>query len=225
VATTVRLYQRLDSRHSYRLIPVKFSRNGSPIADPHATAFYLRYRANGKRPCIPAGSDVLEANNQRKVIEARLATGEAIPTTAGAAATAVAAATRRKVIATEAAEYIERIRKSKKYKMYKGYKDAVDLFLSTCKKTYFDELTRDDMIAFRGALNSKYACSVFCINDSKKPFAIPSQMVAIRLQLRVKFPLLYLPFIEGNLLLTLFRGFPIQWRENISDECIGRRVV
>jgi hypothetical protein len=142
VATTIRLYQRLDSTQSYRLIPVKLSRNGSPIADPHATSFYLRYRANGKRHCTPAGSDVLEANNQRKVLEARLTTGEAIP------ATSKAAATGRKVIATEAAEYIERTRKSKKDKTYKGYKDAVELFLATCKKTNLDELTRDDMPAF-----------------------------------------------------------------------------
>jgi hypothetical protein len=85
---------------------------------------------------------VLEANNQRKVLEARLATGEAIP------ATSKAAATGRKVIATEAAEYIERTRKSKKDKTYKGYKDAVELFLATCKKTNLDELTRDDMPAF-----------------------------------------------------------------------------
>lgn len=157
MATTIRLYQRLDSTQGYRLIPVKFSRNGLPVADPRATAFYLRYRANGKRPCTPAGSDVLEANNQRKVLEARLATGEVIPTTVGAAATAIAAAIGRKVIATEAAEYIERTRKSKKYKTYKSYKDAVELFLSTCKKTYLDELTRDDMIALTEVLKANYA--------------------------------------------------------------------
>jgi integrase len=158
MATAIRLYQRLDSTQGYRLTLVKYSRNGSPIADLHATSFYLRYRPKGgRRVCLPAGGDVLEADNKRKVLDARLATGAPIPTTAEAAATAVAAVNGRKVIATEAAEYIERTRKSKKYKTYKGYKDAVELFISMCTKTYFDELTRDDMIAFKAVLKSKYA--------------------------------------------------------------------
>jgi hypothetical protein len=157
MATAIRLYQRLDSTQGYRLILVEYSRNGSPIAHPHATAFYLRYRLNGRCICLPAGSDVLEADNKRKVLEARVATGSPIPATAEAAATTVAAVNGRKVITTEAAEYVERTRKSKKYKTYKGYKDAVELFLTTCKKTYLDELTRDDMIALKEVLKSKYA--------------------------------------------------------------------
>lgn len=158
MATAIRLYQRLDSTQGYRLILVKYSRNGSPIADPHATAFYLRYRPKGgRRVCLPAGGDVLEADNQRKVLEARMATSSLIPATAEAAATSVAAVNGRKVMTTEAAEYVERTRKSKKYKTCKGYKDAVELFLSTCKKTYLDELTRDDMIALKEVLKSKYA--------------------------------------------------------------------
>jgi hypothetical protein len=154
MATAIRLYQRLDSTQGYRLNLVKYSRNGSPIADPHATAFYLRYRPKGgRRVCLPAGGDVLEADNQRKVLEARMATSSLIPATAEAAATSVAAVNGRKVMTTEAAEYVERTRKSKKYKTCKGYKDAVELFLSTCKKTYLDELTRDDMIALSDASN------------------------------------------------------------------------
>lgn len=153
----IRLYQRLDSTQGYRLIRVKYSRNGSPIADLHATTFYLRYRPEGgQRRCLPVGGDVLEADNRRKVLEARLVNGEEILTTASAAGTRITAHN-RKVLATEAAEYIERTRKSKKYKTYKGYKDAVELFLSTCKKTYLDELTRDDMIALKQVLKSKYA--------------------------------------------------------------------
>lgn len=158
MATAIRLYQRLDSKQGYRLTLVKYSRNGSPIADPHATAFYLRYRPKGgRRICLPAGSDALEADNQRKVLEARLATGTPIPTTAKAAATEMPAASDRKVIATEAAAYIERTRRSKKYKTYKAYKDAVELFLSTCEKKYLDELTRDDMITLKQVLQSRYA--------------------------------------------------------------------
>jgi integrase len=154
VATRIVLYQRLNKAGGYALIPVEYSRNGSPAADKGATAFYLRFRAGGKRFCIPAGSSVVEADAQRKVLEARYATSEVIPTTAP---TNTIASTDRKVISTEAAEYIERTRKSKKPKTYKGYKDAVAFFISTCKKKYLDELTRDDMIAFKQILISKYA--------------------------------------------------------------------
>jgi hypothetical protein len=41
MATSVRLYQRLNTE-GFPLIPVPHSRNGSPIADKNATAFYLR---------------------------------------------------------------------------------------------------------------------------------------------------------------------------------------
>ncbi len=158
MATTIRLYQRLDSTQSYRLVPVKYSRNGLPIADPHATTFYLRYRLkSGRRVCQPAGGHVLEADNQRKVLEARLVDGGVIPVAPDPAPPPVVQALDRKTIKTEAAEYIERTRKSKKPTTYKGYKDAVELFLSICKKVHLDELTRDDMIAFKEALKSKYA--------------------------------------------------------------------
>jgi hypothetical protein len=44
MATRIKLYQRLNKKAGYGLIPVVYSRNGSPIADKNATAFYLRYR-------------------------------------------------------------------------------------------------------------------------------------------------------------------------------------
>ncbi|HZU42973.1 MAG TPA: site-specific integrase [Terriglobales bacterium] len=157
MTTAIRLHQRLDSKHRYRRIRVDYSRNGSPVAHPHATRFYLLGRLNGRRICLPAGSDVLEADNKRKVLEARLATGAQIPTTMETAATEVPAASERKLIVTEAAAYIERTRRSKKYKTYMGYKDAVELFLSTCKKEYLDELTRDDMITLKQVLQSRFA--------------------------------------------------------------------
>jgi hypothetical protein len=48
VATRIVLYQRLNKAGGYALIPVEYSRNGSPAADKRATAFYLRFRAGGK---------------------------------------------------------------------------------------------------------------------------------------------------------------------------------
>jgi hypothetical protein len=60
MATSVRLYQRLNTE-GFPLIPVPYSRNGSPIADKNATTFYLRYRAAASATGIPAGANVLEA--------------------------------------------------------------------------------------------------------------------------------------------------------------------
>jgi integrase/recombinase XerD len=145
--TPIQLYQRLDAAHGHNLIPVKRSRNGSPIADPHATAFYLRFREDGKRRCIPAGTDVIEADNQRKGREAR---GRFVP------ASDEAPARPRKIIRAEAEAYIERTRDGKKPRTYTAYRDSVNLFVSTCKKVYLDELTRDDMLAFKTMLAGRY---------------------------------------------------------------------
>lgn len=78
MATRIVLYRRLNKGGRYALIPVEYSRNGSPVAEKRATAFYLRFRAGGKRFCIPAGSNVLEADAQRKVLEGRYATSDRV---------------------------------------------------------------------------------------------------------------------------------------------------
>jgi hypothetical protein len=126
--TPIQLYQRLDAQHKHNLIPVKRSRNGSPIAGPHATTFYLRFREDGKRRCVPAGADVLEADNLRKSLEAR---------------------------GTSAA-YIERTKNGKKPRTHVAYRDSVNLFVATCKKVYLDELTRADLLAFKTMLAGRY---------------------------------------------------------------------
>jgi integrase len=146
-ATPIQLYQRLDAAHGHNLIAVKRSRNGSPIADPHATAFYLRFRQDGKRHCVPAGADVIGADNQRKAMEARgtfVAASDEAPTRP------------RKVIRDEAEAYIERTRDGKKPRTYTAYRDSVNLFLASCKKTYLDELTRDDMLCYKTMLAGRY---------------------------------------------------------------------
>ncbi len=144
MATRVMLYQRLNKTGGYAFVPVEYSRNGSPIAHRNATSFYLRYRADGKRHCVPAGANVLEADAQRKVLEARLLKGVQVTTP-------LADKTDRKRLAIEAEDYIERS-KQKARKTYNGYKNAVNLFLASCKKTYLDEITRDDMLDFKACL-------------------------------------------------------------------------
>jgi hypothetical protein len=50
-------------------------------------------------------------------------------------------------VAQAARDYIERS-KQKSRKTYLGYRAAVNLFVASCKKTYFDEICRDDLLDF-----------------------------------------------------------------------------
>ncbi|HXA57304.1 MAG TPA: hypothetical protein VNU84_07680 [Candidatus Acidoferrum sp.] len=64
MATTIPLYQRLDSTEGHRLVRVLYSCNGLPIADTHATAFNLRYGLKGgRRICLAVGSNALDTDN------------------------------------------------------------------------------------------------------------------------------------------------------------------
>lgn len=66
-------------------------------------------------------------------------------------ASVVPATVPRKTIAEAAREYIERSRQ-KSHKTFIGYRTAVNLFVQSCKKTYFDEIRRDDMLDYLSIL-------------------------------------------------------------------------
>jgi integrase len=60
----------------------------------------------------------------------------------------------RKRVIEAAREYIGRS-KQKSRKTYLGYRTAVNLFLASCKKTYFDQICRDDMLDFLHDLRTR----------------------------------------------------------------------
>jgi hypothetical protein len=60
----------------------------------------------------------------------------------------------RKRVAEAAREYIERS-KQKSRRTYLGYRVAVNLFVASCKKTYFDQICRDDMLDFLHDLRTR----------------------------------------------------------------------
>src|SRR5260370_23052546 len=66
----------------------------------------------------------------------------------------LAATTPRKTLVEASREYIERS-KQKSRKTYLGYRTAVNLFVASCKKTYFDEICRDDMLDFLHDLRTR----------------------------------------------------------------------
>src|SRR5271166_6606203 len=136
----------------FPFVNVQFSKNHRPIAIEGAT-YYLRPTSGGKRTPIKIGKDVGAAHTAliqmenghplESVAESYPAPPHCIPTHAP----------RKRVIET-AREYIERS-KQKSRKTYLGYRTAVNLFLASCRKTYFDQICRDDMLDFLHDLRTR----------------------------------------------------------------------
>ena len=136
----------------FPFVNVQFSKNHRPIAIEGAT-YYLRPTSGGKRTPIKIGKDVGAAHTAliqmenghplESVAESYPAPPHSIPTHAP----------RKRVIET-AREYIERS-KQKSRKTYLGYRTAVNLFLVSCRKTYFDQICRDDMLDFLHDLRTR----------------------------------------------------------------------
>ncbi len=127
-------------------MPVEFGKNHRPIPIEGAT-YYLRPSCGNRRP-INVGKDVtaaytalLNANDDKlpeRTVPQRPARPPIGDLTSGT----------RKTLEQAAIEYIERS-KDKSRKTYIGYRSACGLFLASCKKTYFDEIRRDDMRDYR----------------------------------------------------------------------------
>jgi integrase len=149
MATQFKLYQRLNTA-GYPIVKVPYSRNGNPVRDNRATTYYVRYMVGAKRRCDSVGRDLLEAENQRKRMDARSFSGM-IPAVGNRSKNLSSKPAAKRRIADEAAIYIERFRQ-KARKTYLGYKLAVNLFVASCKKTHLEELARDDMLDFKEEL-------------------------------------------------------------------------
>jgi hypothetical protein len=52
-------------------------------------------------------------------------------------------------------------------KTYLGYRNAVNLFVTSCKKIYFDQIRRDDMLDFLYYLRTRVS------RETGKPMASP----------------------------------------------------
>ncbi|MGC2531235.1 MAG: hypothetical protein WA639_26110, partial [Candidatus Acidiferrum sp.] len=136
----------------FPFVNVQFSKNHRPTAIEGAT-YYLRPSSGGKRTPIKIGKDVGAAHTAliqmengsplKCVAESYAAPPHSTPTYAP-----------RKRIIEAAREYIERS-KQKSRKTYLGYRTAVNLFLASCRKTYFDQICRDDMLDFLHDLRTR----------------------------------------------------------------------
>lgn len=130
-----------------RYVRVLYSKNHRPIAVDRAT-YYLR-PGSGDRTPIRVGKDLDIAFAEQLNFEKGQSSRPVIRTNV----TPIAAA---RLTLSEAAErYITRSRQMRP-KTYNGYRNAVNLFTASCKKTYFDEISRDDLLDFKYFLQRHY---------------------------------------------------------------------
>jgi len=138
----------------FPFVNVQFSKNHRPIPIERAT-YYLRPCNSGKRTPIGVGKDVAVAHTAL----IRMEDGQPLECIAALHAgppSSIPTAALRRRVAEGARDYIERS-KQKSRKTYLGYRVAVNLFVASCKKTYFDQICRDDMLDFLHDLRTRPA--------------------------------------------------------------------
>jgi integrase len=136
----------------FPFVNVQFSKNHRPIPIEGAT-YYLRPSNSGKRTPIHIGKDVAVAHTA--LITMDYGQQHKRPNVVRVdPPSMLAATTSPKTLVEAAREYIERS-KQKSRKTYLGYRTAVNLFVASCKKTYFDQICRDDMLDFLHDLRTR----------------------------------------------------------------------
>jgi hypothetical protein len=136
----------------FPFVPVPFSKNHRPIPIAGAT-YYLRPTTRENRTPIRMGKDVAVAHTAMINMDCgRPLERPIVP--AVHPPTVVAGTVSRKTVEQAAREYIERS-KQKSRNTYLGYRTTVNLFVASCKKTYFDKICRDDMLDFLHELRTR----------------------------------------------------------------------
>jgi hypothetical protein len=136
----------------FPFVTVAFSKNRRPIPIEGAT-YYLRPSRGDKRNPIRVGKDVGLAHTTLLRMEGGTLIYSPGPLQASPQYACLADAT-RKTLREAARECIERS-KQKSRRTYFGYRRAVNQFVATCRKQYFDEIGRDDMLDFLHELRSR----------------------------------------------------------------------
>jgi integrase len=147
------LIARLNAGNGkFLFVNVQFAKNHRPIPIEGAT-YYLRPTSRGKRTPIRIGTDVTVAHTAMLNMDSGRPPERPIVVEADPPLPTANTAP-RKTVEQVAPEYIERS-KQKSRKTYLGYRTAVNLFVASCKKTYFDEICRDDMLDFLHELRTR----------------------------------------------------------------------
>jgi hypothetical protein len=136
----------------FPFVNVQFSKNHRPLPVDGAT-YYLRPSSRGNWTPIRIGPDVAVALNALVRMEDEQPGGFPAALQPVPRPSDPTSAPRRTVLEA-AQDYIERS-KQKSRKTYLGYRTAVNLFVDSCRKTYFDQICRDDMLDFLRDLRTR----------------------------------------------------------------------
>jgi hypothetical protein len=128
----------------FLFVNVQFTKTHRPI--PIAAATYYLRRSGGAHTPIRIGKDLAAAHAALLHMDDREVPNKVREVTLGTPSNEPVSS-QRKTVVDEAREYLERS-KQKSRKTYIGYRTAVNLFAQSCKKTYFDEIRRDDMLDY-----------------------------------------------------------------------------
>jgi integrase len=136
------------ARAGKKFIPVQIQR-GTPIAPEGATTYYARFTEDGKRQWKPLGSDITQAFTAFRNLELRREYKKRdmpmpdllAPTVTG--------------LPARIAEYSDEIKANKRPKTWQAYTNSTRYFAASCKRTSVNDVTREDLLAFKTYLRGQ----------------------------------------------------------------------
>jgi integrase len=150
--TTVQLIKQVKIDGIWKRYPVVLNKNGSVkanvvlIGDKEVAAqggnFILDWYEGGKRMRKSVGKDAADAINQRDRKVAEL-------TAASNGLTVTNGDPTKRLVSDAAEEYLADIEAHKSSKTLAAYRTAITYFRESCKKTFVEDITRRDLLAFK----------------------------------------------------------------------------
>jgi len=150
--TTVQLIKQVKLDGKWKRYPVVLNKNGTIktnvvlIGDREVAAqggnFILDWYEGGKRMRKSVGKDAADAINQRDRKVAEL-------TAASNGLTVTNGDPTKRLVSDAAEEYLGDIEAHKSSKTLAAYRTAITYFRESCKKTYVEDITRRDLLAFK----------------------------------------------------------------------------
>jgi integrase/recombinase XerD len=121
--------------------------------------YYIDFRLNGRRTRLAAGETAKEAwakkEEKEKILAAHKAAAEAGITLPAKVEAAVVPTPVGRPLRATVEDYLTETQTHKKTTTYNAYRKALQYFLESCKKATVEEITREDMLAFRTHLKRK----------------------------------------------------------------------
>jgi hypothetical protein len=142
-----------------RLRPHHAIQNGRAVHFPGST-YYLRFHLGGRRVWESAGVDPTLAviNLQKKHLalrEAALGIEPAPPPALAQPATPIPISNNKRLLTDCVDTYIAEIKEHKSKKTLAAYRLTVDAFCEVVKRTYVEDITREDILLYAAALRKK----------------------------------------------------------------------